>query len=596
MPHSRLSTIATLRKAIRLSWSEADQATRRYLGAAAVLALLSAMFGATAPLALKYAIDAYSSGGPGSHVLAYIAVGALGYSASRLAAELRMYCHGIGEQHLQHYLSIRAFSHTIRLPLRFHALRQSSDTGQVLNNGLMGYQILAQHGMYTFLPTLVEILVVAVILWQMDEALYFAIICGVSLVHIAICLSGAADAMKPVHAIATAQTRAHARLSDPLLNIPMIKLFGAERPIVERLDAALRRTKQLWRHFFIRRTRNGIIAATISGFSFGVPLVLGGVELLQGSMMVGTYLLIFAYVHRLTWPMEQLGISVRELGQAIAYLGRFTALFDERPERLTSATGAEAVIAGDIALERVCFSYDGVRLALDNIDIHIAAGKTLAIVGESGSGKSTLAKLLVGYYAPISGRILIDGKPISAYPLPTLRRSISLIQQNTSLINDTIGYNIRLGNFAASRRQVEIAAERAQLGTLLRELPSGLSTRVQELGYALSAGERQRIGIARALLRDAPIWILDEVTSSLDPHNARAVEDALEETCKGRTRIVITHQLASIVDADEIIVLRNGHVVGCGSHSSLLDGCGYYAHLWQTQHGQAATAARSACA
>ena len=388
----------------------------------------------------------------------------------------------------------------------------------------------------------------------------------------------------PSRAVASSNIDAHGLLTDYLLNHEAVKSFNAEAIAAERYRAVLLRTEDSWSRYQQLLARNGLAVATIFAATLGTSLVLAGREVGAGTMTVGDFVLVNAYVVQLARPLESLGMAARSLVHGTGFLHKLLDLFRESPEPALAAGERPARCrAVDVVFEAVSFSYGAGGGTLRHLDFTIPAGCTVAVVGASGSGKSSLVRLLLRLYEPDAGRILLGGRPIAAIPLAELRRLIAVVPQDTVLFNDTIAYNIALGMPDIGAHHVEHAAKVAQLHDFVATLPQGYDTRVGERGMRLSGGERQRIAIARAAIRQPLVFVFDEATSSLDSGTEQEVVRNLVALSATATTLLIAHRLATVAHADEILVLDDGSIVERGRHAELLRMGRRYAAMWRSQ-------------
>lgn len=579
----------TLREACLLFWEVADRYAKRRLLLALALVAGSALLAALAPIALKLALDALTASSgekalltPILLVLLYV----LGQYLTRCFTELRMLMHGQAEQRIRRRIGRRLFEHLVRLPLRFHLERKTGAMGETAEQGIRGYQLLLTHMVYTILPVLVEFTAVAIVLIHFEYEAYLVILAIASLAYIAAFQRGAADIQGPARTISTAHIDAHAVLTDSLINYETVKYFDAEPVVCGRYDNALGQTELAWRQFFRRRAFNALLVATIFAVSLGASLIYATYDVMRGSMTIGGFVLVNAYVVRLVQPLEMLGFAVRDVAQGLAFLERMLELFREKPESdLAPDSSQAAAMRGELTFDQVTFSYHPDRAVLQNVSFRVAAGRTVAVVGVSGSGKSSMIRLLFRLYEPQSGRILLDGEPIADLPLSAVRQAIAVVPQDTVLFHDTIANNIGFGRCGSSRDEIKEAARVAHLHEFILGLPEGYETVVGERGLKLSGGERQRVAIARAALKRPKIFVFDEATSSLDSATEREILRNLLDVSRQSTTLVIAHRLSTVIHADEILVLNNTHIVERGTHSALLTQGGAYAALWRAQQG-----------
>jgi ABC-type transport system involved in Fe-S cluster assembly fused permease/ATPase subunit len=578
----------SLREALQLLWAESDSYIRRRLSGAFTLVIAYAMLTALAPIAFAYLVDNFTKTQQSESAwLPALLLGAyvLSQFLVRTFSALRDLLHGRGEERLYRYISRRLFAHIVRLPLRFHLERKTGAMGETLTQGLHGYQLLVQHLIYTILPSIVEFATIIVVLIAFGHPLYLLIYAVAAVSYGFAFAHGAAAVTEPARAGAAARVEAQAILTDSLLNYETVKYFDAENVVYDKYDAALAQTESAWGRFYHLRASNSLIVGLIFIVSLAAALGFAGYQVVRGTMTLGEFVLINTYMLRITVPLEMLGYAVRDVSQGLAFLQKMLELFRERPELDEVAPGASSLSArGELVFDQVSFSYRSDRAVLKDVSFSVPAGRTVAIVGMSGSGKSSLIRLLFRLCEPDKGQIRLDGVAISEMPLSRLRRAIAVVPQDMVLFNDTIANNIAFGRWGSTREHVEEAARLAHLQGFIATLPDGYDTVVGERGLKISGGERQRIAIARAAVKQPRIFVFDEATSSLDTRTEREILRNLMEVSQGCTTLVIAHRLSTIVHADEIVVLEGGTIVERGTHSALLQANGAYAALWRVQH------------
>lgn len=579
----------TLREALHLFWSVADQFAKGRLFLALVTVGMGALLAALSPIALKLVVDSLSDNSASTYVvaapLALVLLYVVGQYLFRCSSELRIMLHGHAEQRIRRHVSRRLFQHLVRMPLRFHLDRKAGALSEAVEQGLRGYELVLQHLIYTVVPVTVEFAAIAIVLVHFHQTKYLLILGLASIAYVAAFNRWATKIYKPSEEVSEAHIHSHGVLTDSLINQEAIKYFVAEPVVCQRYEVALRRRESAWRSFFNQYTANGLIVATIFGLSLGASLTFGAQDVMRGSMTVGGFVLVNAYVIRLVQPLEWLGFAVRDIAQGLAFLSSMLGLLREKTETggVVAFDNCSPVPCGELSFEHVSFCYEQERVVLNDVSFQVPAGKSVAIVGVSGSGKSSLIRLLFRLYEPDAGRILLDGVPIAEMPLCAVRNAIAIIPQDTVLFHDTIANNIGFGRFGASRHEIEGAARIANLHELIMSLPEGYETVVGERGMKLSGGERQRVAIARAVLKRPRIFVCDEATSSLDSRSERAILRNLLAVSNHCTMLMIAHRLSTIVHADEILVLNRGVVVERGKHDELRAQGGYYAGLWDAQ-------------
>ena len=505
-----------------------------------------------------------------------------------LLGELRDLVFGRVSERAQRRAALKVFEHLHRLDLDFHLARRTGGLGRDIERGVDGISFLLRFLTFNIVPTLFEIALVAGILWQQYDG-RFAAIAGVSVVvYVAFSVWLTEWRTKYVRAANTMDSKANTRAIDALLNYETVKYFGNERWEAERYDESMaaweRATSQNRMSLSALNTGQAFIVAG----SITAMMALAAVEVTQGHMTTGDFVAVNAYMVQLFVPLNFLGFVYREIRRALTDMQKMFGLLEQR-SKVVDAPDARTLTVdrrgshASVRFEHVDFGYSPSRQILHDVSFEIASGRKLAVVGASGAGKSTLARLLFRFYDPDRGAVRVNGENLRALTQDSLRRLIGVVPQDTVLFNDTIEYNIAYGRPGATRADVERAAKLAHLDAFIARLPEGYATMVGERGLKVSGGEKQRIAIARALLKDPPILILDEATSSLDSSAEQAILGALRSATERRTTLVIAHRLSTITDADTILVLDQGRVVEQGSHADLLARQGAYAQLWDLQ-------------
>jgi ABC-type transport system involved in Fe-S cluster assembly fused permease/ATPase subunit len=539
------------------------------------------------PFILKHIVDDLNGAGVSSLALVPIALVAA-YGLARflmiILGEIRDTVFGRVTERAMRHIGLQVFKHVHELDLDFHLNRRTGGLARDLERGTRGISFLMRFFVFNIVPTLVEIMLVTVILFY-NYGITFAAITVISvIIYVGFSIVTTNWRTEFVRQVATADSEASTISIDSLLNYETVKYFTNETYEADRYDVSLRTWETAKRKNRLSLLSLNAGQATIITLSMTLMMGLAAQRVALGTMTIGDFVLINAFMMQLFIPLNFLGFVYREIKGKMANIENMFALLDlsSGVNDIDQAPDLE-VNAGAITFENVSFHYRPDRPIVKNLNLTISPGEKVAIVGASGAGKSTLVKLLFRFYDPSEGRIVIDGQDIRNICQHSLRRVIGIVPQDTVLFNQSIFENIRYGNPQASDAEVEQAIELAHLKDFINELPEGAATTVGERGLKLSGGEKQRVAIARTILKRPPILVFDEATSSLDSTSERSILSALQEISQGHTSLVIAHRLSTIVDADTIVVFDHGTVVEQGSHDDLLAQNGHYAELWSAQ-------------
>ena len=553
--------------------------------------LLSKVATTLVPFAYKGVIDSLDTNGEDAALILGIAVPlvlvlayALGNVIDAGFQQLRDVFFASVGQNAVRQLAHRTFRHLHRLSLRFHLSRRTGGLSRVIERGTKGIETIVRFTMLNTAPTMVEFVIVGTIFLFMFGISYFGVLVVTIWLYLWFTIKASNWRIAIRRDMNESDTDANSKAVDSLLNFETVKYFGNEKLESDRFDRSMaqyeRSAIRIWTSLGVLNF--GQAAIFYSGMAVvGVMAVLG---VMNGSLTLGDFVLLNTFLLQVYRPLNMIGFVYREIRQGLTDIESMFTLLDQDPEIEDRADAKPLVISGPVVrFDDVRFHYDRDRAILKGVSFEVPAGKTIAVVGPSGAGKSTISRLLYRFYDVIEGSISIDGQDLRDVTQESLRAAIGMVPQDTVLFNDTIAYNIRYGRPDATDAEVRQAAEKAQIGAFIESLPNGYETQVGERGLKLSGGEKQRVAIARTILKAPPILILDEATSALDSKTEQDIQSALDAVSADRTTLVIAHRLSTVIKADEIIVLRGGEIAERGTHYRLLARQGLYAQMWNRQ-------------
>ena len=584
----------TIRAVAPYLWPEGETWVKRRVVLALIALAMAKVVSVSTPMVYKLAVDALAGEAPdGATMLGLGAIGlTVAYGMARLMTigfgELRdLLFVRVGQRALRQ-LALETFTHIHRLSMRYHITRKTGGLSRIIERGVKGVDFLLRFMLLSVGPLFLELSMVAVIFALAFGPAYMLTVVITIAAYVAFTFKVTEWRVKIRRVMNEQDTDANQKAIDSLLNFETVKYFGAEAREAGRYDTAMA-------GYETAAVKTGQSLALLNfGQAFlistGLVIIMGmaamGVQ--AGTLTVGDFVMVNAYMIQITMPLGFLGTVYREIRQSLVDMGEMFALL-RQPAEVTDKPGAPdiAVAGGTVELDGVFFGYDPERPILKGISLTVPAGQTVAIVGPSGSGKSTIGRLLFRFDDVTGGALRIDGQDLRDITQDSLHAQIGVVPQDTVLFNDSILYNIAYGRPDASRDEVEAAAKAAKIHEFIAALPEGYDTQVGERGLKLSGGEKQRVGIARTILKNPPILLLDEATSALDTQTERDIQDSLKAMGRGRTVITIAHRLSTVADADRIVVLEHGRIVEEGRHEDLLARGGRYAAMWQRQSAEA---------
>lgn len=589
---NRRQALNVVRKVTPYLWP-ADKPWVKVRVVLAMLALIVAkVISVSTPFFYKGAVDALAPENGETSTVFLLTAGAVGltvaYGVMRLMSvgfnELRDMIFARVAQRALRQLALQTFRHIHAMSLRYHISRKTGGLSRIIERGVKGVEFLLRFMLFSIGPLILELIFIAIIFFYLFDVWYLVVVATTITVYIWFTFKVTEWRVRIRKEMNDLDTDANQKAVDSLLNFETVKYFNAEAREADRYDASMRgyEAAALKTSYTLGFLNLGQSLFITSGLV--AVMVMAAIGVGRGDLTVGDFVMVNAYMIQITMPLNFLGTVYREIRQALIDMGEMFDLLDQ-PAEVTDKPGAKdlVVTGGEITFDNVDFSYDADRPILHGLNVTVKPGQTVAVVGPSGSGKSTIGRLLFRFYDVGAGALRIDGQDIRDVTQTSLHAQIGIVPQDTVLFNDTIGYNIAYGREGATEAEVIAAAKAAKIHDFIADLPDGYQTTVGERGLKLSGGEKQRVGIARTLLKNPPILLLDEATSALDTETERDIQESLRHMGQGRSVITIAHRLSTIADADRIIVLEHGHVTEEGTHDALLAQNGRYAAMWHRQ-------------